>query len=229
MIAFGFKTGTNAVFGMDAAFQITPKLNIRIGYNTTRFEIRDYETNFNRFEYYASIDADMRMSNFEIMVERPIRLFKININAVAGLAFFPINEASVKGEARDTFPFFDIGLTPGEIGYVKGTLSYRSNFSPYIGISFGKAIPKKKLGFSFQFGTYYKGRPTMDIEGSNILRSIDRFNNEKIIEDGISSYRWWPVLAFRVSYKLNPYSKEKDSVAIMSKRGKSKNDGGKKK
>lgn len=230
LVAVGLTTGTKSMWGFDVAFKLAPNLTLSVAYNHLHFDIRDFETNFGRFEHYVTLNGDMRMSSYELLVERKIRIpfTQKYVRGVAGVAYFPLNKMYGDGAARDTFPFFDIPLTPGEIGYVGGTLSYRSNFSPYIGIAFGRAIPRKKFGFSFNLGTYYKGRPTVDIEGSNILRNIDRFDNEEKIENGISSYRWWPVLSFRLAYKLNPVTKRQNPVAIMSK-GESKSKGGKEK
>lgn len=197
--AIGLNTGTKALVGIDVAMQISPKINMVLGYNFLDLAIMDYETNFNKYPAYASIDLLIDQSNIEWRTE--FLIYRNQVRAVVGAGYFFKNQIAVKGQLADDYEFNDIEFTPDELGFVSGKVSFKSPVSPYVGIAFGGAIPKSKIGFSIHLGTYYKGKPKIDIEGSNLVRHNDE--NEPVLESLLSEYRWWPVLAVRLSFKTS--------------------------
>jgi len=198
-VAIGFSLGTQTISGVDVAFQVAPDWVFKVAFNYMDLSIRNFETDLGFLPEQISIDADMRFSSFEVLTEH--KIFHKKLRMVGGFGYFPINHFKGTVLLANPVRFFDVDWTPGEVGYVGGSLSFRSPISPYIGIAFGDAIPKKQVGFSFNFGTYYKGRPDITIEGSNLLEHNGV--NERTVEKGISSYRWMPVLSFRLAYKLH--------------------------
>lgn len=201
--AIGLNTGTKALAGIDVAMQCSPRISMKLGYNFLDLAIMDYETNFNKYPVYVSIDLIIDQSNVEFTTE--FLIYKNQIRAVVGAGYFFQNRVAVKGQLADSYEFNDIEFTPDEIGFVKGKVSFKSPVSPYIGIAFGGAVPKSKIGFSVHLGTYYKGRPDIDIKGTNLVRHNDE--NEPVLEDLLSEYRWWPVLAMRFSFKTSSNKK----------------------
>lgn len=213
-IAIGLNIGTKSLVGVDVAFQPAPNWILKVGYNYLDWKLRNFETNLGFLSEYLSVDGDVRFSNFEILVEH--RIFNKKLGLVAGVGYFPVNHYKGNVLLRDSLEYNNTLWTPGELGSVGGSFSYRSPFSPYAGISFGHAIPKKQWGFSFNIGAYYKGRPDIEIIGTNLLDNIHR--NEEALENGISSYRWMPMLSFRLAYKLHKQKPPTDTVnAILGK------------
>ena len=95
----------------------------------------------------------------------------------------------------------DIEVSPEEVGFIKGTIQMGSKLSPYFGLGFGRAVPRKRVGIGLDLGTYYKGRPRVDLEATSLLRN--NVNNEQVLEDALSFVRWWPVVSFRLAVKVN--------------------------
>lgn len=208
-IAIGFNVGTKSVIGVDVAFQTAPNWVVKVGYNYLDWTLRDFSTNLGFLSQYLSIDADVRFSNFEVLLEH--RVFNKKLGLVAGFGYFPVNHYKGKILLRDSVQFSETWWTPEELGAVGGSFSYKSPISPYVGISFGHAIPKKQWGFSFNIGTYYKGRPDIEIIGTNLLDNIKR--EEEALENAISSYRWMPMLSFRLAYKLHKPKPKGDAIS----------------
>lgn len=60
----------------------------------------------------------------------------------------------------------DYMLTPDDAGNVNATLEV-SGFRPYLGIGFGHAVPKKRIGVQFDAGVQFWGSPKVYLDGAN--------------------------------------------------------------
>lgn len=186
------------MIGLDVSKPLSNKFYLRLGLNYMDFSVRNFETNLNRFEYYASVDMDVRHSNLELLGE--LSVWKDWFRLVGGAALFLSNDFNGKVGLADNFPLNDIELTPEEIGFMTGTLSFRSRVSPYVGIALGNPIPLGKLSLGLDLGVYYKGRPTLDLDATSLLRT--NVLNAEVLERNIDVYRWWPVLNLRIAYGI---------------------------
>ncbi|HMQ49272.1 MAG TPA: hypothetical protein PKA00_17445 [Saprospiraceae bacterium] len=197
--AIGFNFGTKSLIGLEFATSLSSNWWLRAGFNHMDFFVAGYETNLNRFEQYAVIDLDAKHSNIDFLIDwQP---WKANIRFVGGFGAFFDNYFFAKFQLRDNIPFNDIELTPEEIGYLTAEIDYKSIINPYLGVSFGKIVPSKRVGFSLDLGTYYKGKPNILLDGTNIVRHNSL--NSEALEDNLSTYRWWPVASLRLGFNLN--------------------------
>lgn len=197
-MSIGTSIGTKGLIGVDYTRAINHRLNLRVGFNYMDFKINNFETNFGRFQYWASIDLETKQSSLEVLTE--MNIWKGRVRLVTGAAYVFGNHLSGQIQLRDNTPLNDIELTPEEIGFLRGTITFRSPISPYFGMAFGNAFPKSGLGLSMDLGAYYRGKPLLDLDATNLVRT--NTNNEEIVERNISSYRWWPVVSFRLAYKI---------------------------
>ena len=60
----------------------------------------------------------------------------------------------------------DYFLAPDKDGNVKSTLEV-AGFRPYLGIGFGHAVPKKRVGVQFDLGVQFWGTPKVYLDGDN--------------------------------------------------------------
>lgn len=197
--SIALNAGTKGILGLDLGLNLNPTFGLRVGVNYFDFSINGYETNLNRFSYYADIDLTLKQSNIELLAEYAINDGEFRV--VTGFAFFFNNMLRGKVQLRDHFTLNDVDLTPEEIGYFQLTADFSSRISPYFGIAFGKLVPSNHLNLSFDIGTYYKSKPLVEIDATNVIRNNDL--NEDVIERNITQYRWWPVLSLRLAYKIN--------------------------
>ena len=105
-------------------------------------------------------------------------------------------------------PFDEIGLTVGDYqltpdinGNVRATLK-SNNFKPYVGLGFGRAVPKKRIGFKFDLGAMFWGSPEV-IDHNGVSLTKQNWDGK----DGgafktISKIKVYPVLNFRLCGRI---------------------------
>jgi hypothetical protein len=205
--AAGLSTGMSGLFGLDAAMNINRYFNARLAfqylgyhYANPTFQPTFIESIKNQ---QFDLDARVRLSNLSVLGEyKPFQGGKFRI--IAGLGYFFNNDIAIKGVANKDYLFNDVVFEPAEIGSMTTTWSYKSKISPYVGLAFGRAVPKKRFGFGVELGSYYKGAPQIDIKATGALRENER--NGPILTNNFSTvtrYRFMPNIAMRLSYKIN--------------------------
>ena len=203
-IAVGLSTGSS-LFGIDGAINLNRYFNARIGfnygnyhYNNENFYIPTPELESIKF----NLNADVKMSNLSLLGEfKPFKGGKIRV--VAGAAIFFKNQIVMSGVANKNYYFNEVEFDPEEIGTVGSTISFKSKVSPYMALAFGQAVPKKRLNFSAEIGTYYKGAPQFDIDATAALRENVR-TGPTLTRNfaNLKAYHFLPALTFRLAYKI---------------------------
>lgn len=90
-----------------------------------------------------------------------------------------------------------IGLN--EEGNVDASLSYNA-VKPYIGIGFGRAIPKKRVGFQFEIGTWYNGTPK--ITTKTPCEDTGKFEKISGVTDYLGYLKFIPTITFRLTGRI---------------------------
>ena len=196
-LSVGANFGTKSLIGLDIGISHKDGLGVRVGFNYLDLVIESWQTNFNIYPYEVDIFAEIHYSNLEFLVEYHL-LKKLKI--VGGAAvFFQNSFTSTIGLAQD-FQLNDVWLTPEEVG--KGTIdiNFDNPIAGYIGLSYGKTVPEKLFNFSVDLGAYYKSKPIFGLTATSIL--ADNHENEALLNELFSNFRWYPVLSFRVGLKL---------------------------
>lgn len=210
-IAIGLNTGTKGN-GIDVAMTLNRYFNVRLGFTRSKFLYSndafklpaflfdgDSDLKNQKFQF----DLEYLQSNFELLGE--YKPFGSAFRIVGGLAYFPKNIIKTSAIATETYYFNDVPLDPEEIGSVALTFGYKSNFAPYLGLGFGRAVPKRtRFGVSLDLGTYYKGSPEIGIAATAALR--ENVKNEPILEANLSKVRavkFFPVASLRFAFRIN--------------------------
>ena len=214
--AVGVNLGSKALVGLDVAYQHTDRLSFRAGFNFMRFSLPDLSVNSGIATgfaaehdgqalpayYFVTADVDYRQSHVEALAE--YRLTRWGLKAVGGVGYFPANRLSLKLGLKDGYLLNDVFLTPEEIGYGTGTVTFRSGLAPYLGMGLGPGVSiRKRVSFSMDLGAYYKGRPEVAIEATQLLRNNTR--NGAFLTEFFSDFRWLPVLSARMSIRLDTF------------------------
>ena len=196
--SFKILGGTRGLPGLELNLWVSPRINIAVGYGHLTYTIEEFESNFGISAYYATIDAQVNLSNINILAEYKPRGGAFRM--VAGLAWFPKNKISGIGTLRDGFQFNDILFTPEELGAVGANIEYKWKINPYAGIGFGRSHPKGRFGFTFDIGVFYKGKPQLEIVATSLARHniLNQEKLQKIADD----YQWWPVIDLGIKYRI---------------------------
>lgn len=91
------------------------------------------------------------------------------ITAGYALLFKEVNNIA---KLRDSTEQGSIKISPDEVGYI--LTSYTLNPSPYFGIGFGKSVPKKRFGVSFELGFFYSGTPNFEYKTTQLLEPMSK-------------------------------------------------------
>jgi hypothetical protein len=203
-IAVGLSTGTS-LFGIDGAINLNRYFNARIGlnygnyhYENENFYIPTPDLENIKFHFNAYV----KMSNISLLGEfKPFKGGRIRI--VAGAAYCFKNQIVMSGVPNKNYYFNDVEFDPDEIGTVGSTISFKSSVSPYMALAFGRAVPKKRLNFSAEIGTYYKGAPQIAIDATAALR--ENVRSGPILTRNfanLNAYHFLPALSLRLAYKI---------------------------
>ena len=80
-----------------------------------------------------------------------------------------------------------------------------SGFKPYLGIGFGRAVPKSRVGFMFELGCMFWKTPSIVFTGNQVIDiDKDKAGNEDVGKaiDIISKFKVYPCLNFRLCGRI---------------------------
>jgi hypothetical protein len=193
--AIGISAGLPG-FGLDYAYNINRSLNLRVGF--LAFSLSDFNTDLDISGQSVNVNANLNSTVFDLMLEyHPTtnKAFKL----VAGLSYLDNVGVNTLVLLNDDIGYGDLIIDNEEIGDIDITLDY-TGIAPYLGFGFGRAVPKKRAGFSIELGAYYAGGPDVTIEASGMLENTSE--EEQELEDNLSSYSWIPRAMMRLTIKL---------------------------
>ncbi|UZR92996.1 hypothetical protein [Chondrinema litorale] len=191
----GIKAGTLGL-GLEVAKSFSQKLDVRAGASF--------------FTLSQDITMDISGQNMDIHTE-------VDLLAAELMAdWYPFNKSSFKLTVGSAYNFnstlsgvgvitepYEIGeyivLQPEDVGEVGVDIIYNS-VAPYAGFGFGRAVPKKKLSVGFQAGVYYFGKPSVEMNATELL--APSAENKVVLEQNLDGYRWYPQLSLKISYRI---------------------------
>ena len=123
---------------------------------------------------------------------------------LAGYGQLDMNDPAIKDLEEDgllqdlEIDFGNNAVYIGTDGRMNATMNV-NRFRPYVGIGWGQAIPKKRVGFRFELGTIFMGRP--EITSSN-LRSGTVGGESSKIKNFKRMFTTFPLISFQLTYKV---------------------------
>lgn len=191
----GLRLSTNGP-GIELGKRLTKedKLFARVYY--TKFS-----TAMNNLE--IPFDGNVVKANVEIELGGAAMLldwhpFKNAFKISAGLGYLQLG-VSGGGKLRDSSKIGLIPISPEELGEINASISPKK-IAPYVGIGFGRAVPKHRVGFGFEIGTYYIGEPEVSFKTTKLLEPSS--SNEAVLKSNMSAYNWLPQISFNLTIKL---------------------------
>ena len=74
-----------------------------------------------------------------------------------------------------------------------------NGFRPYVGLGWGRAIPKRRVGFRFELGTMFMGRP--EVTSPNMRSGVIGADNSEFTEV-VNMLTVFPQISFQLTYKV---------------------------
>ncbi len=72
--------------------------------------------------------------------------------------------------------------------------------NPYVGFLYGNFKSTKPITYSIEFGTLFHGQPKVEFTGTGRIEQTTQ--QVDIIRDNVKNYMFYPVLNFKLNYKL---------------------------
>ena len=86
-------------------------------------------------------------------------------------------------------------------GNVSGGLKV-SSFRPYVGLGFGRAVPKKRLGVMFELGVQFQGKPDVYTDYGNIGNLLAEADPDDTFSKIVDKLTVYPVMKIRLCGRI---------------------------
>lgn len=191
--ALGLKAGT-AGYGGELSKKLSRSFDLRLGYAMlATSQVLDLDVD-NRT---LTVDADVALGIPSAKFDWHPGAASFRFTFGAGL---PNNTIGVKGKLKENFTYGDIIVTPDELGVFDMNIQWNS-VAPYIGIGFGRNVPKKRVSFTIDMGAYHIGSPKVTLQPTGMLSPTS--DQASVFEGNMVDYKWHPVLNFQFNVRIN--------------------------
>ena len=234
-LGVGVSVGTTGI-GFDLAAPVTDYLQLRAGYSfmpklsyTTDLDIVSADgmnvppSVRDEIERLGDVEVEgkLNMNNFKFLVDiYPFKASKSSFHVTAGAFIGSDKLVSVYNTKPFTVPEhlkeYGVGFDLGDygIGFDKNGFAHAdlkvNGFKPYLGIGYGRAVPKKRVGVQFDMGVQFWGKPgvyrTVDSNGKTSYEKLSKgdFDNEDADEifDIMEKITVYPVIKLRICGRI---------------------------
>ena len=204
-IGFGLRAGTTGV-GAEVGLGLTGKLNLRGHFSTFSYGYTESTTDE---DPNLTVDGDASLGAMSAFLDLHPFGNSFRLSAGVGTNNFDV---SATGRALDAVCFGDElpdggcdgkEFSPEKLGSLKGSVSYASSMHPYMGIGFGSLGNGESLiTVLFDLGVFYTGSPEIDLDNDGLFRPTTEAENIQVLNDGLESFKWYPVLSIGVGFRL---------------------------
>ena len=94
----------------------------------------------------------------------------------------------------------EYNLSINDIKDINAALTINS-VKPYLGIGFGRAIPNRRVGVSFDLGALFHGTPTIKSDNAKVQELIDD-NLDGIATDFLQKLKIYPVMSLKINFRV---------------------------
>lgn len=189
----GLGISSNGITGQ-VAVQKSPKSAIRLvgGYLSFNLNNLDYLMDNREFK----VNSNLRLSGASLLYDwyPGGSYFKF----VGGVGY-SMSRINGNMKLKDSLSMGQINFTSDEIGNAYFSIS-PIEIMPYLGLGFGRAIPKNKLNFQLEFGTYYMYNRSVEFVCDGLIEPTS--DQQKVISENLKGYIFLPNISIIVSYKI---------------------------
>lgn len=214
-LSVGVSAGTTGI-GVDVATPVTPHFAIRGGVSfmpgikiSTDVDVDLTDPNLGSYPTNLDLEGSMSRASGELLVNY-YPFLSSSFFVTAGAYFGGSKLVKIDGHSDKLKEYVDKGGNAGIVigdqtipvdknGNVAGGLKV-SGFRPYIGVGFGRAVPKKRLGVMFELGVQFHGTPKVYTSAGELGNALgDGDDSFTKIMDKLTVY---PVMKIRFCGRL---------------------------
>lgn len=191
--------------GLSVATPLTSNLAVRGGFTTLpvsyKYTYDGQGDNGDRFT--VPMEAKLEMFNGNLMVDYfPAKDSRFHLTA--GLVFGSDRIITVTGhtEYNEPIEIGDVWISPDELGDVSAWVQTKS-VKPYLGLGFGRTIPRTRIGFKFELGGIFQGTPTIQTDNATVNSGLEDSQDMDDLNRFLKNYfKVYPVLKFNLTYRI---------------------------
>lgn len=194
--AFAISFGSPGL-GLEYARKLSPKINAKLvwhSFNLKDFEKEDIEIK----DDLVDLLANLEVSIIDVGIEY-LPFTNSSFKLTAGLGFLSNVNANGVVTYTEEVVFGDVVVSKNDVGEINGDISW-TGVAPYLGIGFGRAIPKKRLGFGIEFGSYFSSSPDVKLTATELLAPTAE--QEDNLREALTSFKFIPRVQLRIAYKF---------------------------
>lgn len=182
--------------GLEYAHNLNRHLNARL--RVSAFTISDFgqAMELGGSPTFVILNADI--TNADLLLEY-LPFSKSSFKLIGGASIIFQGKGTVNVAYDDVIKYGDITITQEEIGDITIGVDY-AGVAPYLGFGFGRAVPKNRIGFGLEIGTYYVGSPDVTVEATEML--AETAQEQETLQNNLSDYKWFPFINLRLAVKL---------------------------
>ena len=185
-------------FSFGYARKLSPKLNGIIAYNT--FTLNDKEADVSSLLDNDDVDFLGSVKSTIIDLGAEYVPFKNSSFKLAfGVGF--LNDVNINGliTYKDGIAVGDVNVSKQDVGKIVIDSEW-TGVAPFIGIGFGRAVPKNKFGFGIDIGTYFTKTPEVNLTADKLLAPTQ--DEQATLQDAFTTLTFIPRIQLRLTYKF---------------------------
>lgn len=220
-VGIGVGVGTEGI-GIDASVSLTKYLQARVGVNivpnininTTATASADVSINGQNSSQDYDVDITGKFSRTTVDVKLDVYPFgnSSSFFLTGGFSFGGGDLMTITGHSEELKTLAaqskDYGIEIGDYkipvdanGDVNGGIKVK-NFRPYVGLGFGRLIPKNRVGFRFELGAQFQGKPKVYADGTDdVLKNLDQDTDDDISKF-MDYLKVYPVLKLSIRTRI---------------------------
>ncbi|MFY8109518.1 MAG: hypothetical protein ACOVO9_11020 [Bacteroidia bacterium] len=191
--ALGVKAGT-AGYGGELSKKLSRSFDLRLGYAMLA-TAQSLELDVDKRT--LAVDADIALGIPSAKLDWHPGAASFRFTFGAGM---PNNNIGITGQLKESFTYGEIVVKPEELGVFNMDIKWNA-VAPYLGIGFGRNVPKKRVSFTIDMGAYHIGSPKVTLNPTGMISPTA--DQASVFEGNMVDYKWHPVLNFQFNVKIN--------------------------
>lgn len=193
--------GSTLGLGAEVGYAFNDFVNVRLAANNYS---RDYNTTEDDIDY----DFDFQLKSTALMLD--IHPFAGKFRLTAGVLD---NRNRLDGQAvpNGTYEIGDRTYQAEDVGTLYSSVILGDKNPLYLGLGWSKALGNSGFGFGFDVGVVMQGSPSVSLWAEGPIMDDPNMGpqfeedlraEERNLQDELSDFKSWPVIAFGVTYQF---------------------------
>lgn len=189
--AMGVNIG--ATSGLDFSYKLNKSISIQARYGFLKYEQEDFEYEIDGED--VSVDGAFDFSHTDLLLS-----FGGSLRLLVGVGYFITSNVDVDMSFSESVFIGDIEFTADDIGHILINAEW-DQILPYVGIAFGRAVPKSGFGIGLELGAFYDADgPTMSLDATGLIEETK--NQQELLQESFKENKFLPNVNLRLSFSF---------------------------